>query len=524
MLKTFGTRLFGTASGTRVLLRVAADFGVAQLSLLAAAILRIALSSGLHPEDPVGHLAGKVNSLYLVHAGWFSVSAIALFGWARLYRPLPNSRVGQRLIDVAKACAVGFGLHLLLGGALQGRFDATLEIAVPAWTILGLTAFGVRYSWMTLGQHYKVVARHNSVGKGQVDEVLVVGGAGYIGSVLTEQLLEKGYRVRVLDMELFGRSSLDSMMHHPRLDYRQGDFRNVADAASALRGVDAVIHLAAIVGDPACALDRETTVAVNYAAAKMMAHLARANGISRFVFASTCSVYGESNDIRTEESDLNPVSLYATTKIDAERALLEAADDIFQPTILRFATAYGWSFRPRFDLVANLFSAQAVTDKKIRIINGECWRPFVHTRDIARACVMSMEAPLDKVSCEIFNVGDHSQNFTLKQLGDFVAKSEPGTFVEEISNTDDLRNYRVDFTKIQRVLGFRASVGLQAGVAEMVAAVRAGKVSDWRDPIYSNLKTLQGEGLNVLKFETPQEQKDEELAATIKFLNAKKAA
>jgi len=145
---------------------------------------------------------------------------------------------------------------------------------------------------------------------------------------------------------------------------------------------------------------------VNYAAAKMVAHLARANGISRFVFASTCSVYGESNEIRTEESDLNPVSLYATTKIDAERALLEAADSVFQPTILRFATAYGWSYRPRFDLVANLFSAQAVSDKHIRIINGEQWRPFVHTRDIARACVMAMEAPLPKVGGEIFNVAD----------------------------------------------------------------------------------------------------------------------
>ena len=523
MLQLLKNRLFGIASSKRVSIRLLADFTVAHLSLIAACVLRMAMNDQFQPSNPVGQLAGKVNSLYLLHAGWFSVSAIFLFGWAKLYRPLPNSRIGQRLVDVAKACFLGFGLHLLIGGLLQGRIDPTLEVAVPAWTILGLAAFGMRYSWMTLGHHYKVVSLHDAIGKDKVDHVLVVGGAGYIGSVLTEQLLNAGYRVRILDLELFGSDSLMSMANNSRLEFQHGDFRNVEDAARALRGVDAVIHLAAIVGDPACALDGNTTIAVNYAAAKMMAQLARANGISRFVFASTCSVYGESEEIRTEESDLNPVSLYATTKIDAERALLEAADHVFQPTILRFATAYGWSHRPRFDLVANLFSAQAVTDKKIRIINGEQWRPFVHTRDIARACVLAMEADLNKVGCEIFNVGDHSQNFTLKQLGEIVAAAEPGTFVEEIRNNDDMRNYRVDFTKIQTVLGFRCETPLTEGIREMVDAVRAGQVTDWRDPIYSNVKTLQGQGLNILKFERPEEKRDE-LEATNRFLKARKVA
>jgi len=523
MLQPLIARFFGIASGKRVLLRVFADFGIAHLSLITAAILRMALNDQLQASNPVGQIAGKVNSLYLLHAGWFSVSAVALFAWAQLYRPLPNSRKKQRLKHVAKACLAGFLAHLAVGTLLQGRMDATLEIAAPAWAILGAMAFGIRYSWMTLGQHYKVVPRHDAIGKDKVDQVLVVGGAGYIGSVLTEQLLKAGYQVRILDLELFGRDSLDTMASHPRLEFQHGDFRNVEDAARALRGVDAVIHLAAIVGDPACALDGDTTIAVNYAAAKMMAQLARANGISRFVFASTCSVYGESEDIRTEESDLNPISLYATTKIDAERALLEGADEVFQPTILRFATAYGWSHRPRFDLVANLFSAQAVTDKKIRIVNGESWRPFVHTRDIARACVIAMEAPLSKVGCEIFNVGDHSQNFTLKQLGDIVAAAEPGLNIEEVSAREDMRNYRVDFTKIQRVLGFRCHTPLTEGIREMVEAVRAGLVTDWKDPIYSNVKTLQKEGLGILKFEMPSEEKDE-LATTHKFLQARRAA
>jgi nucleoside-diphosphate-sugar epimerase len=302
----------------------------------------------------------------------------------------------------------------------------------------------------------------------------------------------------------------------------KGDFRNVEDAARALRGMDAVCHLAAIVGDPACALDRETTVTVNYAAAKMMAQLAKANGISKFVFASTCSVYGDSEHIMSEGSPLNPVSLYATTKIDAERALLDAADAEFQPTILRFATAYGWSHRPRFDLVANLFSAQAVTDKKIRVFNGEQWRPFVHTRDIARACVITLEAPLSKIGGQIFNVGDESQNYTLAQLGEIVANANPGTIVEDVRNNDDMRNYRVNFSKIRTVLGFRASVDLVEGVQEMVDAVRGGLVANWRAPIYSNSKHLEGEGLSVLKIEAHR-RGENEMVATTRFL-AKKAA
>ena len=254
----------------------------------------------------------------------------------------------------------------------------------------------------------------------------------------------------------------------------------------------------------------------------MMAQLAKANGVSKFVFASTCSVYGDSENIMSEDSPLNPVSLYATTKIDAERALLDTADADFQPTILRFATAYGWSHRPRFDLVANLFSAQAVTDKKIRVFNGEQWRPFVHTRDIARACVLALDAPLAKVGGQIFNVGDESQNYTLTQLGQIVAQSCPGIEVEEVRNNDDMRNYRVNFSKIRRTLGFRASIDLADGVQEMVDAVHGGHVPNWRDPIYSNSKHLEGEGLSVLKFDALHKEEDD-MPATTRFL-AKKAA
>ena len=519
MLNAIWARLFGNSTGQQVLLRYFVDFLTANVVLIAAAVFRVVVTGELNLADPVGHVMMKCNPVYLLHASWFAVTAVVLFTWAGLYRPLPSSRIGRRLIDVSSACAIGFAGHLALGGIVEDRLAATLEVAVPAWTLLGVTVFATRFSSMSILKRFRVVPRGNGSGTNKVEDVLVVGGAGYIGSVLTEQLLRKGYRVRILDMELFGRDSLRTMIDHPRLEFMNGDFRNVEDIVRALHNIDAVIHLAAIVGDPACALDRDTTITVNYAAAKMMAQLARAKGISRFVFASTCSVYGESDEIRTEESDLNPVSLYATTKIDAERALLEAADNVFQPTILRFATAYGWSLRPRFDLVANLFSAQAVTEKHIRVLNGEQWRPFVHTRDIARACVMAMEAPLSKVGGEVFNVGDHTQNYTLQQLGQIVGQCMPGTFVEEIRNDDDPRNYRVDFTKIQRVLGFRASVQLEDGIREMVEAVGDGKVEDWRDPVYSNVRTLQEAGLHILKFDPDARESQEELQATKEFLS-----
>ncbi len=514
-------QLFGATTSNQLALRVFVDFMVANVVLVMAAVVRLIAIGGLTLDNPIGACFEKVNATYLMNAGWFGLSAVLLFGATGLYKPVPCSRIRARLKSVALACAFGLIAHLALGTLAFDKAQQTLEVGIPAWAILCMVvAFG-RSSRMLVTSHFRVTARGEAPNN-KIEAVLVVGGAGYIGSILTRQLVDAGYRVRVLDLELFGTQSLSDMMDHPRLEVMKGDFRNVEDAARALRGMDAVCHLAAIVGDPACALDRETTIAVNYAAAKMMAQLAKANGVSKFVFASTCSVYGDSEDIMSEESPLNPVSLYATTKIDAERALLDTADDEFQPTILRFATAYGWSHRPRFDLVANLFSAQAVTDKKIRVFNGEQWRPFVHTRDIARACVLALEAPLSTVGGQIFNVGDESQNYTLTQLGQIVAKAFPGIEVEEIHNGDDPRNYRVCFEKIRKALGFRASIDLVEGVQEMVDAVRNGQVANWREPIYSNSKHLEGEGLSVLKFDALRKSVDD-MPATTRFL-AKKAA
>ncbi|GAB5439994.1 MAG: hypothetical protein Fues2KO_03430 [Fuerstiella sp.] len=512
-------RLFGAAEWRSVLSRMGIDLCIANAALISAALCRLMTSRQLSSADPIGSVAQRVNSAYAVNAVWFCCTALLLLAFNGFYRPIPSGRLNDRLISAAKSCSLGFLLHLIFGGLVLGRPLPAVELGVPAWTLLFAGLAITRVSRRSLSSYLQLASSTDRRGSEQLESVLVVGGAGYVGSELVRQLLDSGYRVRVLDLQLFGLDPLADLLQNRRLEVQKGDFRNIEHVTRALRGMDAVVHLAAIVGDPACAIDETTTIAVNYQAAKMMAQLSRANGISRFVFASTCSVYGaaDGKGIISEGGALNPVSLYATTKIDAEQALLETADEVFQPTLLRFGTAYGLSHRPRFDLVANLFSAKAVTDGEISVFNGHYARPFIHVRDMARACLLCLEAPLRLVGNERFNVGDESQNYTISELGQMVAEHVPGTQVHESCDDSDPRSYRVSFEKIRSTLGFQASIDVSEGVLEMVEAVREGRVGDWRDPIYSNSLQMKEYGLQVLKFPEPQEAAAD-MPATSEFL------
>ena len=223
--------------------------------------------------------------------------------------------------------------------------------------------------------------------------ILVIGGAGYIGSALLPKLLDKGYRVRLLDLLLFDTDPISAILGHPNLEIVQGDFRHVGKIVEAMQGVDSVVHLGAIVGDPACELDRELTTEVNLSATRMVAEVAKLCGIERFVFASTCSVYGACDELLDERSTTKPVSHYGNTKLAAERVLREMADQRFAPTVLRFATIYGLSGRTRFDLVVNLLTAKAKIDGRITVNGGNQWRPFVHVDDAALAVARVLEVP-----------------------------------------------------------------------------------------------------------------------------------
>jgi len=313
----------------------------------------------------------------------------------------------------------------------------------------------------------------------------VTGGAGYIGNILVRRLLDAGRKVTILDRLDFGDAAIRPYLASPACELIEGDFRDVGLLVRALRDADAVVHLGALVGDRACALDERETIEVNFGSVDTLSRIAAGLGVPRFVFASTCSVYGASPEIVNEQSRLNPVSLYATTKIDAENLLLSRRDTGFHPVVLRLGTAFGWSRRPRFDLVVNLLSAKAHFENKAVIYNGSQWRPFVHVEDIARAFEAALFAPLRAVSGEVFNVGDDCMNHRLDEVGDTL-KHLRGSAEVVRESTPDVRDYRVNFSKIRGKLGFRTTVSLLDGMREITDALERGVVEDYMAPVYHN--------------------------------------
>jgi len=323
--------------------------------------------------------------------------------------------------------------------------------------------------------------------------VLVTGGAGYIGVHLVRKLLNRGLRVRVLDNFTYGDEGIAMLRSHPRFEMRVGDISSVRDVVSAVKDVDTVIALAAIVGDPACGLNAEETLNLNYESTKLLAEACNFYGVERLVFASSCSVYGAAqDDLLTETSRLNPVSLYARTRILSEEVLTERCGDTM-PVILRLATVFGLSPRMRFDLVVNTLTVRAFVDRKIQIFGGDQWRPFVHCQDVAEAFAAAAVAPKDLVGGEVFNVGSTRMNYTLEDVGSIVARVVgPDVEVDTGEFNEDRRNYRVSFDKIESALGFRTEYSLESGIEEMVQAIEASStLRDYHQARYSNLKHLK---------------------------------
>jgi nucleoside-diphosphate-sugar epimerase len=323
--------------------------------------------------------------------------------------------------------------------------------------------------------------------------IVVIGGAGFIGSGVLSKLLEKGYYVRLIDSFMFGKEAISQFIGHENLSIFESDFRNMDSIVSAMEGASAVVHLGAIVGDPACALDEDFTLEVNLMATRMIAECAKGFGIQKFVFASTCSVYGASDEVLNENSALNPVSLYARSKIACEKILIEMTDDKFKPTILRFGTVYGLSGRTRFDLVINLLTAKAITEGKITVFGEDQWRPFVHVDDASLAVTTAVEAPIELAGCQTFNVGSDCGNMTLGQAGQLIKKLVPTAELIASGSDGDRRNYRVDFSKIKNTLGFETQWSVEQGVKQVISAFESGRVTDYHATMYSNVKYLTEE-------------------------------
>ncbi len=321
--------------------------------------------------------------------------------------------------------------------------------------------------------------------------VLLTGGAGYIGSHLSRRLLKEGYRVIVLDKLAFGDGGVRALRNHKRFTLVKGDVGDIRMLMKVVPEADYVIHLAGIVGDPASALDPLQTMEENHFATKLLIDLCQYYHVSRFIFASSCSVYGVSPSLLNEKSKLRPVSLYAKSKLYTERELLRNANYHFHPIILRFGTIYGLSRRMRFDLVANLMTAHAFFKKQITADGGEQWRPLLHVDDAARACLAMIQAPLKDVAGEIFNVGTTKDNFTIASIAKLVAKKLKNTKILWLNTVKDSRDYRVNFSKIHTRVGFKTIHTLERGIAEVGNALRHGKFKDWADKKYNNYLTLR---------------------------------
>jgi nucleoside-diphosphate-sugar epimerase len=334
--------------------------------------------------------------------------------------------------------------------------------------------------------------------------ICVVGGAGFLGSALTELLLDEGHQVIIFDALLYGDDGIRHLLGRPGLSLVRGDLRDISATVRAFRRADAVVHLGALVGDPACAIDERLTLEINRDATARAAAIARGLGITRFIFASTCSVYGASDDILDEESPLAPISVYARSKLESEQLLLAQSGHEFWPTVLRLGTLYGRSQRERFDLVVNLLTAQAVTTGEITVFGGTQWRPFVHVRDVAEAILGCLRAPCSVVGGCVFNVGGDDQNHTLAEIAEIIRVAVPEVRVRVEPATAQEADYHVSFARIRTAIGFTPRRTVADGVAEVAASITRGTVPDYTDARYSNHKALMsGDALAVLAGSKP---------------------
>jgi nucleoside-diphosphate-sugar epimerase len=458
--------------------RIAADVISVNFSLIMAFLF----SSFLQAERLEG-LAGHSREFDAGYAVLWSLLALLIFhshgfysrtrGYSHRYKALVVLRAVTLLV-------IGFVIVDIL---VYQRHMFPTSVALAVWIWLLVTVGGSRLAKYLFLERYRVEPKFACA---RPERVLVVGGAGYLGSVLVPMLLDRGYRVRVLDSLLFGKESLKAVEKRANFELVPGDIRDIQAVVQTMKGVDAVIDLAAIVGDPACEENPQLAVEINRAATRMLVDIGRGYGIQRFLLASTCSVYGASEFLMDEHSQVSPISLYARTKVDSENLLLAAKCTNFHPTILRLATLFGVSPRPRFDLVVNLLTARALRSGRITIYNGEQWRPFMHVNDAARAFLACLEVGnLDVVSGEIFNAGSFDLNHRLSEVAEIISTQIRTVEIERVDN-QDRRNYRVSFDKIHSRLGFVCERTLGQGVQEISDMVRMSDVEDFSAELFNN--------------------------------------
>lgn len=323
--------------------------------------------------------------------------------------------------------------------------------------------------------------------------VLVTGGAGYIGCLTAEELIKAGHTPVIFDDFYWGMHSIEAI--RDQVEVIQGDCRNSRDIIYALEGIDSIIHLAGIVGEFACASNHKAHFSINVESTRTLVNCCtdpELDLVRDFIFASSCSVYGNVKglyDEVTEETPTAPLSSYAYAKLKSEKILMKRADEVshFHPTSLRLTTVFGWSERPRLDLVTNLFTYKAWKDKKISIHgDGMQYRSLIHVHDIARALVQTLDAPRFKRSGKIFHLGEENNNKTVREIAEIVQSFVPGTEVEFLAGAPtDKRDYKINCQKLKNTIGWQANYSVEDGVKEMLEKFNTLDW-DWEAPHYRN--------------------------------------
>jgi nucleoside-diphosphate-sugar epimerase len=327
--------------------------------------------------------------------------------------------------------------------------------------------------------------------------VLVTGYLGYVGSLATKVLLDEGHEVTGCDVCYYpqdGFAQAQTYFKSPKVKHLNKDIRDMTE--KDLEGHDAVLHFAALSNDPLGEINPDLTNQINYVSSVKLAKLAKNSKVKRYVFSSSCSVYGASSKAPVDEnSPVDPLTAYAKSKIESEPHIIDLQDENFCPTILRSATAYGLSPSLRLDLVANNLTASAFATGKVRMLtDGTPWRPLLHVEDMARAFVLVLKSQENKVRGEIFNVGSNSDNYTVKDIAEVIAKTVPNSKIEYAEGaTSDPRSYRVNFNKIKEKIGFLPKRSLKEAIEEFYHALKNMNFSktDFEDKKFYRVKYLK---------------------------------
>ena len=329
-----------------------------------------------------------------------------------------------------------------------------------------------------------------------LNSILITGGAGYVGSVLVRKLVSLGYDVKVIDSLVFGNDGISSLINEKKIEFFNLDIRETEKISSIIQNIDCVIHLAAIVGEPLCKKIPDAAKQINEFATKNLVNICKNKKVKRFIFASTCSNYGSSQNVVNESSPVMPLSLYSECKVNSEKFILDQNSDIFETCVLRFATAHGLSPRMRFDLLVQEFIRDAIVDKKISIFGADFWRPLIHVEDMADACISVIDASSQLISGQIYNVGNDKENYTKIKLAEIIKEFITDVEIEIIKSKKDPRNYKVSFEKIKNSLNFESKYTVRDSVIEILNDIQSGKI-DPRDSEFSNMSKLT-EKINAL--------------------------